>query len=343
MERERLRVLIADEISEEGIKLLSDSLQVDYQPEITADNLQVAIGDYDALLVRSRTKVTANIIKAGKKLKVIGRAGVGVDNIDVNIATECGIVVLNSPEGNTASAAEHTMALMMSLARHIPAADTSTKKGAWERKKFIGSELFNKTLAVIGMGKVGGRVVLTAQALGMKVIVFDPFLTLERAAELKVLKVSLEELWPKADFITIHAPLTKETTKLINQSTLSKMKTGVRIINAARGGIIDEVDLAAAIKSGRLSGAAIDVFENEPPSGSPLFELDDKVILTPHLGASTHEAQFNVAIDLAEQIRDYLQTGIARSPVNLPSMKPEAVRELGKYIWLSEANGYYCL
>jgi len=332
-------LLIADEISEEGRKLLDESMKVDYQPDITADKLLSTIAEYDALLVRSRAKVTEAVIKAGKKLKVIGRAGVGVDNIDVNVATECGIVVLNSPEGNTASAAEHTVALMMSLARHIPSADQSVKKGNWERKKYVGSELFNKTLAVIGMGKVGGRVVQTSQALGMKVIVYDPFLTQERAAELKVQKVSLEELWSKADFITIHAPLTKETTKLINQSTLSKMKRGVKIINAARGGIIDEADLAVALESGQVGGAAIDVFENEPPTDSPLLKLNGNVILTPHLGASTHEAQFNVAIDLAEQIRDFLITGIARSPVNLPSMRPEAVRELGKYIWLAEAMG----
>jgi D-3-phosphoglycerate dehydrogenase / 2-oxoglutarate reductase len=333
------RLLIADEISEEGVKLLVETMQVDYEPEITADKLLSIIADYDALLVRSRAKVTEDVIRAGKKLRVIGRAGVGVDNINVNVATECGIVVLNSPEGNTASAAEHTVALMMSLARHIPAADSSVKKGAWERKKYTGSELFNKTLAVIGMGKVGGRVVQTAQALGMKVIIYDPFITPERAAELKVQKVSLDELWTKADFITIHAPLTKETTKLINQSTLAKMKPGVKIINAARGGIIDETDLAEAIRSGQVGGAAIDVFENEPPANSPLLKLDSNIVLTPHLGASTHEAQFNVAIDLAEQIRDFLKTGIARNPVNLPSMRPEAVRELGKYIWLAEAMG----
>ena len=332
-------LLIADEISEEGRKILSGALKVDYQPDISASQLQSTIANYDALLVRSRTKVTADVIKAGKKLKVIGRAGVGVDNIDVNVATECGIVVLNSPEGNTASAAEHTIALMMSLARHIPAADRSTRSGAWERKNFTGSELFNKTLAVIGMGKVGHRVAKAALALGMKVVTYDPFITSERAAELKVQKVSLDEVWARADFITVHTPLTKETTNMINKASLAKMKPGVRIINASRGGTIDEVALAEAITAGHVAGAALDVFVSEPPGQSPLFELADKTVLTPHLGASTHEAQFNVAIDLAEQIRDFLQTGIARSPVNLPSMPPEAVRELGKYIWLSEAMG----
>jgi len=331
------RILIADDISEQGRKILAESLQVDYQPEISANEILASIAKYDALLVRSRTKVTAETIKAGKELKVIGRAGVGVDNIDIDAATECGIVVLNSPEGNTASAAEYALALMLGLARNIPSADVSVKEGSWDRKLFIGSELFNKTLALIGMGKVGSRVAQTAIALGMKVIIYDPFVSAERAAELKVQKVTLDELWAKADFISLHAPQTPETDKLINKTTLAKMKRGVKIINAARGTIVNETDLAQAIESGQVSAAAIDVFENEPPKGSPLLKLRDKVIVTPHLGASTHEAQFNVAIDLAEQIRDFLQTGIARSPVNLPSMKSEAVRELGKYIWLSEA------
>ncbi len=334
-----LKVLIADDVNEEGRKILSKSLEVDYLPEISATELLASIAKYDALLVRSRTKVPAEVIKAGKKLRVIGRAGVGVDNIDTTAATECGIVVLNSPEGNTASAAEHALALMMSLARHIPSADKSMKSGNWERKHFIGTELFNKTLAILGMGKVGSRVAQTATALGMKVIVYDPFVSAERAAELNVQKVSLDEVWEKADFISIHVPQTKETSKLLNKSTLAKMKKGVMIINAARGGIIDESDLADAIESGHVAAAAFDVFETEPPTKSPLLRLGNKVVLTPHLGASTHDAQFNVAIDLAEQIRDFLETGVARSPVNLPSMKPEAVRELGKYIWLAEAMG----
>lgn len=333
------RVLIADDVNEEGRKILSESLDVDYLPEISAGDLLKSIDNYDALLVRSRTRVPAEVLKAGKKLKVVGRAGVGVDNIDTNAATECGVVVLNSPEGNTASAAEHALALMMSLARQIPAADQSMKSGAWERKKFIGTELFNKTLAVLGMGKVGSRVAATGIALGMKVIIYDPFVTAERAAEMNVQKVSLDDVWTKADFISVHVPKTKETSNLINRDTLNKMKKGVRIVNAARGGVINEVDLAEAIKSGHVAGAAFDVFETEPPDGSPLLALGDKVILTPHLGASTHEAQFNVAIDLAEQIREFLNTGIARSPVNLPSMKPEAVRELGKYIFLAESMG----
>jgi D-3-phosphoglycerate dehydrogenase len=333
------KVLVADEISQEGIELLSNGTAVTYSPKIKPEELLIAIGDYDGLLVRSRTTVTKDVIKAGGKLKVIGRAGVGVDNIDVTAATEKGIVVLNSPEGNTASAAEHTVALMMSLARLVPAADQSVKEGKWERGKFVGSELFNKTLAIIGLGRVGARVAQTAQALGMKVIVYDPLVTAERAEELNVQKLPLEEIWGKADFITLHTPKTPETTNMINASVLSKMKLGVRIVNVARGGIVDENSLAIAIKEGRVAGAAFDVFEQEPPKDSPLLALADKVVLTPHLGASTQEAQFNVAIDLAEQIRDYLNDGIAKSPVNLPFMRPEFVKELGKYIWLAEAMG----
>jgi D-3-phosphoglycerate dehydrogenase / 2-oxoglutarate reductase len=337
--KQMYKVLVADEISQEGIELLSKSLSVTYNPKIKPDELLDTIGEYDGLLVRSRTTVPKEVIKKGKKLRVIGRAGVGVDNIDVIAATECGIVVLNSPEGNTASAAEHTVALMMSLARGVSAADRSVKEGKWERNRFIGSELFNKTLAVVGLGRVGARVAATAQALGMKVIVYDPLVTAERAEELNVQKLPLEEIWPKADFITLHTPKTPETTNMINASVLSKMKSGVRIINAARGGIVDEAALATAIEEGRVAGAAFDVYDQEPPIGSPLLGLTDKVVLTPHLGASTQEAQFNVAIDLAEQIRDYLNDGVAKSPVNLPSMRPEFVKELGKYIWLAEAMG----
>lgn len=334
------KILVADEISKEGVDVLEQaSLDVSYLPEITAEQLLNTIEQYDALLVRSRTKVTAEVLKRGKKLRVVGRAGVGVDNIDITAATEAGILVINSPEGNTASAAEHTMALMFSLSRLVPAADSSMKAGKWERNKFMGCELFNKTLGVIGLGKVGGRVAHTAQALGMKVIVFDPLINADRAAQLNMQSVTLEEIWKRADFITIHAPKTRDTTNLISGNVLSRVKPGVRIINTSRGGIIDEVALAKAIKDGRVAGAALDVFENEPPKDSPLVELGEKIVLTPHLGASTFEAQFNVAIDLAEQMRDYLTSGLARSPVNLPFMRPEILKMLGKYVWLAEAMG----
>lgn len=333
------KILVADEISKEGVDVLEQALDVSYEPEITPDELLKRIEQYDALLVRSRTKVTADVIRAGKKLRVVGRAGVGVDNIDITAATEAGILVINSPEGNTASAAEHTVALMFALARNVPVADSSMKAGKWERNRFMGCELFNKTLGVIGLGKVGGRVAHTAQALGMKVLVFDPLINAERAAQLNMQSVSLEEIWKRADFITIHTPKTRETTNLISGAVLSRVKPGVRIINTSRGGVIDEPALAKAIKEGRVAGAALDVFDSEPPKDSPLFELGEKVVLTPHLGASTFEAQFNVAIDLAEQMRDYLTTGLARSPVNLPFMRPEVLKVLGKYVWLAEAMG----
>jgi D-3-phosphoglycerate dehydrogenase / 2-oxoglutarate reductase len=332
-------ILVADEISPEGVEVLKEKLEVVYQPDIKAAELLEKIGQYEAVLVRSRTKITADVIRAGKKLKIIGRAGVGVDNIDVAVATECGVLVVNSPEGNTASAAEHTVALMMSLSRMIPAADQSLKSGKWERNKYIGSELFNKTLGVIGLGKVGTRVAQAGQGLGMKIIVFDPLITAERASQLNMTSVSLEEIWRNADYITVHVPKTRETTNLISTAVLSRVKPGVRIVNTSRGGVIDEAALAKAILEGRVAGAALDVFENEPPGDSPLFACGDKVILTPHLGASTVEAQFNVAIDLAEQMRDYLTIGVTKSPVNLPFMRPEILKSLGRYVWLAEAMG----
>jgi D-3-phosphoglycerate dehydrogenase len=337
--KELTSILVADEISPEGLEVLKENLDVLYQPDIKAAELLEKIPNFDAVLVRSRTKITAEVIRAGKKLKIIGRAGVGVDNIDVGTATECGVIVVNSPEGNTASAAEHTVALMMSLSRMIPAADQSLKAGKWERNKYIGSELFNKTLGVIGLGKVGGRVAQAALALGMKVIVYDPLISAERAASLHLSSVALEEIWRNSDYITVHTPKTRETTNLISGSVLSRVKKGVRIINTSRGGVIDEEALAKAIQEGRVAGAALDVFENEPPGDSPLFACQEKVILTPHLGASTVEAQFNVAIDLAEQMRDYLTLGVTKSPVNLPFMRPEILKELGRYVWLGEALG----
>ena len=334
------RVLVADEISQKGIEVLSSRLDVEYDPKVTPEDLLSRIGEFDALLVRSRTKVTREVIQKGKRLSVIGRAGVGVDNIDLHAATEAGILVINSPEGNTASAAEHTLALLFSLCRKIPLADSSMKDGKWDRKNFTGVELFNKTLGIIGLGKIGSRVASCALSLGMKVLVYDPFISAEKAKELRLEAVALEEIWRNADFITIHTPKNAQTTNLISGTVLSRIKPGVRIVNAARGGIIDEAALAMAIKDGRVAGAALDVFEQEPPpADSPLHEVADRIILTPHLGASTEEAQFNVAIDLAEQIRDYLVDGSARSPVNLPFMRPETLKSLGRYLGLAEAMG----
>lgn len=338
--RSMARVLVADEISKEGIAILEAALEVVYDPDITAQKLLEVIGEFDALLVRSRSKVTRDVIEKGKRLKLVGRAGVGVDNIDLQAATEQGILVVNSPEGNTASAAEHAVALMFSLARLTPAADASMKQGKWERNKFLGTELFNKTLGVVGLGKVGSRVAQAGQGLGMKVIGYDPLISAERAQQLNIEPVSLEEIWRRSDFISLHTPKTRDTTNMLNDNVIAMLKPGVRIINAARGGIIDEEALAKAIEEGKVAGAGLDVFNSEPPSpDSPLLKLGEKVVLTPHLGASTVEAQFNVAIDLAEQIRDYMTGGMVRSPVNLPHMRPEIMRSLGKYIWLAEAMG----
>ncbi len=333
------KVLVADEISDEGINVLSKDLDVTYDPKITQEEILKIIPDFDAILVRSRTQVTPDVINAGKKLKVIGRAGVGVDNIDLKVATESGVLVVNSPEGNTASAAEHTLALMFALARMVPQADASMKDGKWQRNKFIGVELFNKVLGIIGLGKIGSRVAQVAKAIGMKVLVYDPFISKQRAEELDLRTVGLEEIWRQADFITLHIPKTNETTNLISGTVLSRIKPGVRIINASRGGVIDEAALARAIADGRVAGAALDVFDTEPPKDSPLLGVADKIIMTPHLGASTVEAQYNVAIDLAEQIRDYLIDGVCRSPVNLPFMRPEILKNLGKYFGLAEAMG----
>lgn len=333
------KVLVADEISPEGIDIMRGALEVDYIPDVSPEQLLEIIPDYEGLLVRSRCKVPRAVLEKGKQLRIVGRAGVGVDNIDLTAATELGVLVINSPEGNTASAAEHTLALMLSLARLIPAADASMRSGKWERNKFLGSELFNKTLGIVGLGKIGSRVGACGRALGMKVLAYDPFMSAERAKELDVRLVSLDEIWAQADFITVHTPKTRDTTNLLNTDVFSRIKQGVRIVNAARGGIIDEAALAEAIKSGRVAGAALDVFAEEPPKNSPLHEVADKVVMTPHLGASTHEAQFNVAIDIAEQIRDYLTGKHARSPVNLPSMRPEIMQALGKYVWLAEAMG----
>ncbi len=333
------KVLVADEISPEGLELMRRSVDVDYIPDVSQEKLLDIIHGYEAMLVRSRCKVTREVLEKADNLRIVGRAGVGVDNIDLQAATEKGVLVINSPEGNTASASEHTIALMMSLSRHIPSADASMKAGRWDRNKYLGTELFNKTLGVVGLGKIGSRVASAAQAMGMKVIAFDPFMSAERARELNVRVVSLDEIWQEADYITLHTPKTRDTTGLINAEVIAKMKPGVRIVNAARGGLIDEEALAQGIKDGKIAGAGLDVFNDEPLKDSPLRDLGSKVVLTPHLGASTEEAQFNVAIDIAEQISDYLAGKLVRSPVNLPTMRPEVLKTLGKFVWLAEAMG----
>lgn len=337
------RVLVTDKLSEAGLAILKQaseaSIEVDYKPGLPADELKSIIKEYDALLVRSQTKATKEILENAMKLKIIGRAGVGVDNIDVETATEKGVIVVNSPEGNTIAAAEQTITLMMALARHTVPADISVKAKKWERSKFLGVELNGRTLGIIGLGKIGQRVGKVAKALGMKILGYDPFVSQERAAQLGFEKVDLDEIYKEADFITLHLPKTKDTMNMINKDTIEKMKDGVRIVNCARGGLINEADLADAINKGKVAGAAIDVFEEEPLVSSPLQDCGDKVVLTPHLGASTKEAQLNVAIDVAEQIKDVLSGGVARSAVNLPGLKPDLVVHIKHYLGLAEHMG----
>ena len=341
--RGRRKVLITDKIDQIAGDILSGVADVVFGETLAEDELIKVIGEYDGFMVRSQTKVTPKVMEACKNMKIIGRAGVGVDNIDLEAATNKGIIVVNSPEGNTTAAAEHTIALMLSMTRYIPEADLSTKSGKWERSKFTGIEVFNKTLGTVGLGKIGSRVVKTAVAMGMKVLVHDPYVTRERVEELGATYVkSLDDFWGVCDFITIHAPKTKETAYLINKNTINRMKKGVRIINCARGGIIEEDALKEAIESGQVAAAAIDVFEKEPiDPNHPLLKTDGHLVLTPHLGASTEEAQINVAIDVAEQIRDVLSGKSARSAVNIPSLRADILEPVKEYMNLAENLGLF--
>ncbi|MFN3361724.1 MAG: phosphoglycerate dehydrogenase [Pseudanabaenaceae cyanobacterium] len=334
------KVLVSDPIDQSGIKILSQVATVDVKTNLSQEELQAIIGDYDAIMIRSGTRLTKEVIEAGKNLKIIGRAGVGVDNVDVPTATRMGIVVVNSPEGNTIAAAEHTLALMLSLSRYIPDANASLKSGKWDRKSFTGVELYKKTLGIIGLGKIGSHVATVARALGMKLLAYDPFITTDRAEQLGVTLVELEILIRESDFITLHIPKTKDTQHLINRQRLALMKPTARIINCARGGIIDEAALAEALQESRIAGAALDVYENEPlEPDSPLLQLGKNLVLTPHLGASTEEAQTNVAIDVAEQIRDVLLGLPARTAVNIPGLRPEVWQKLKPYLQLAEMLG----
>ncbi len=339
-----LKVLVTDPLSELGLEILKEVAEVNYSPGLSESEIIKIIPEYSALLVRSGTKVTKEIITAcSSKMKIMGRAGVGVDNIDMEPATQKGIIVVNSPDGNTTAAAEHAIALMFSLARLIPPADLSTKAGEWKRSKFLGVELQNKVLGVVGLGKIGSKLAQIAQAVGMHIYAYDPMVSETRAESLNIKLVELEEIWKQSDFITLHIPKTPQTINLINKETIAQMKPEVRIINCARGGVINEKDLAEAIKEGKIAGAALDVFVNEPlEADSPLRDLKDfdtKIILTPHLGASTEEAQVNVAIDVAEQIRDVLKGGFARSAVNLPSLRGAAIEELKAHLELCSLLG----
>jgi len=333
------KVLVSDPIDQAGIDILAQVAQVDIKTKLSPEELVQIIPDYDALMIRSGTRVTEAVIAAATQLKIIGRAGVGVDNVNVPAATRKGIVVVNSPEGNTIAAAEHTLALMLSLSRHIPEANRSVKAGQWERKQFMGVEVYKKTLGIIGLGKIGTHVATVARSMGMKLLAYDPFLSSERAEQIGCRLVELDVLFSEADYITLHLPKTPDTIHLINAETLAKMKPTARIINCARGGIIDETALATALKEGKIAGAALDVFESEPLGESPLKALDQQVILTPHLGASTEEAQTNVAIDVAEQIRDVLIGLPARSAVNIPGLRPDVLEKLRPYLLLAETLG----
>jgi D-3-phosphoglycerate dehydrogenase len=335
-----LKVLVSDQISELGVAKMREKAMVDVKTELTPEQLIEIIPEYDALVVRSSTKVTRSVLEAGKNLKVVGRAGVGIDNIDVDAATEHGVIVINAPEGNTISAAEHAIAMMTSLARNIPAASMSLKAGEWKRNKFMGVELYKKTLGVIGIGRIGSEVIKRAKAMGMDILAYDPYISVERAEKLGVTLTSLEEIYRKADFITMHTPLTKATHHMISTGEIAIMKDGVRIINCARGGLLDETALYEALKSGKVAGAALDVFEEEPVVCNPICELPN-VIVTPHLGASTQEAQINVAVQVAEQVVNALLGEPLVSAVNVPVIPPETLADVKPFIPLMKTLGSF--
>lgn len=337
------KVLVSDKLSETAVQIFRDrGVEVDYLPDIGKDKEKLAeiIGDYDGLAIRSATKVTEKLLERATKLKVIGRAGIGVDNVDIPAASKKGVIVMNTPFGNSVTTAEHAIALMFAVARQLPEASVSTHAGKWEKNRFMGVELFNKTLGVIGAGNIGGIVIDRARGLHMKVLAYDPFLSEERATELGATKVELDELLAKADFITLHVPLTEKTRNILSAENLAKTKKGVRIVNAARGGLIDEGALAEMLKSGHVAGAALDVFATEPATESPLFGLPN-VVVTPHLGASTTEAQENVALQVAEQMADYLLTGAVQNALNMPSVTAEEAAVMGPWIKLAGHLGAF--
>lgn len=335
------RVLIADKISDVAARAFAErGIEADVRPGLAPEALAEAVDGYDGLAIRSATRVTADLLERATRLKVVGRAGTGVDNVDIHAATARGIVVMNTPHGNSVTAAEHTIAMICAMARRIPQADRSTRAGAWERGRFMGIELRDKTLGVVGCGTIGAIVATLAQGLRMRVVTYDPYLAPDRAATLGVTLVTLDELLRESDMITLHVPLTEETRGLIDAGALAITKEGVRIVNCARGGLIVEADLKSAIESGRVAGAALDVFEEEPARDNPLFALDE-VIATPHLGASTLEAQESVALQIAQQMGEFLLTGMAVNAVNAPSVAPEEMAKLGPYLTLAEQIGSF--
>ncbi|MBL8583868.1 MAG: phosphoglycerate dehydrogenase [Rhizobiaceae bacterium] len=337
------RVLVSDKLSPTAVQIFKDrGVEVDYLPEVGPDKekLLSIIGQYDGLAIRSATKVTEKLIAAATNLKVIGRAGIGVDNVDIPAASRRGIIVMNTPFGNSITTAEHAIALMFALARELPEANASTKAGKWEKNRFMGVEITGKTLGVVGCGNIGSIVATRGVGLKMHVIAYDPFLSPERASELGVEKVELDELLTRADFITLHTPMTEKTKGIIDAAAIAKMKNGVRIINCARGGLVVEADLVAALKSGKVAGAGVDVFEVEPAKENPLFALEN-VVCTPHLGASTTEAQENVALQIAEQMSDYLVKGAVSNAINMPSITAEEAPRLRPFVKLAEVLGAF--
>ncbi|MBF0177319.1 MAG: phosphoglycerate dehydrogenase [Magnetococcales bacterium] len=334
------KVLIADKMSPKAEEVFrARGLEVDYKPGITPDDLKSIIGNYDGVAIRSATRLTADLIQAGKRLKVIGRAGIGVDNVDIPAASKHGVIVMNTPFGNTVTTAEHTIALTLAAARQIPAATASTRQSKWEKSRFMGRELFHKTLGIIGIGNIGALVVERFLGLKMQILAYDPFISKERAEDMGVELVdNLDAFWPRIDVLTVHTPMTRNTRHIVNAAAFACMKDGVIIVNCARGGIIDETALYDALKSGKVYAAALDVFEKEPAKDHPLFEFDN-VVLTPHLGASTREAQVNVAIQIAQQISDYLLSGTIQNALNIPSVSEEELPNLRPFLNLADKLG----
>ena len=334
------KVLVSDNLEEVGLEILrrEADIQVDVRTGLKPDEIKAIIGDYDALIIRSATKVTESLMEAAARLKVVGRAGIGLDNVDIPAATRRGIIVMNTPGGNVVTTAEHTIAMLMALSRNIPWATATMKAGVWEKKKLQGREVFNKVLGLIGFGKIGSIVADRARGLKMQVIVHDPFVTAEAVEKAGYEAVALDELYRRSDYITVHVPKLKDTAGLLNRDAFAKMKDGVMIINCARGGIVNEADLNAAMRSGKVAGAALDVFETEPPGALPLFELE-RVVCTPHLGASTLEAQTNVAVQISEQILAFLKTGTIINAVNVPAVSGELLGKIGPLLTLVERMG----
>lgn len=336
------KVLVMDNVSEEGLTPLrqEEDIEIVTGGKMTEDDLVEVIGEYDAMIVRSATKVTPRLLESATKLKVVGRAGVGVDNIDLDACTKKGVLVVNAPDGNTIAATEHTMAMMLAMARNIPQAVKKIKDGIWDKKAFMGVELRGKVLGILGLGRIGSNVARRAQAMEMDIVAYDPYITEEKASALGVSVMPLDDVISQADFITCHMPKTKETYHLLDERAFSLMKDGVRIVNCARGGIIDEEALYKALESGKVAGAALDVFEKEPNTDSPLLKFDN-FIATPHLGASTCEAQLNVAVDVAEEIVAALRGQVVKNTVNIPSVKPEVMAGVKPYLNLAEKLGKF--